>query len=172
MPLRRLQFLLLFFMPVVLGIATAFMFGWQTLEKHQQDNHRMVSAQADDLRMQATAGHLALDMQRIQTMLVEVLRGARSGDADEASIYRVHTRVVDSLADLESQLVKLHAGNPYPDLDEAFRRGHEAFSEYRMQAVSTTDLVAIDPGVAGQHVENATCVTWPSPPRCITCRPA
>src|SRR5690606_16287662 len=62
---------------------------------------------------------------------------------------------VDSLADLESQLVKLHAGNPYPDLDEAFRRGHEAFSEYRMQAVSTTDLVAIDPGVAGQHVENA-----------------
>ena len=155
MPLRRLQFLLLFFMPVVLGIATAFMFGWQTLEKHQQDNHRMVSAQADDLRMQATAGHLALDMQRIQTMLVEVLRGARSGGADEASIYRVHTRVVDSLADLESQLVKLHAGNPYPDLDEAFRRGHEAFSEYRMQAVSTTDLVAIDPGVAGQHVENA-----------------
>ncbi|RKT49977.1 PAS domain S-box-containing protein [Azonexus fungiphilus] len=155
MPMRRLQFLLLFFLPVVLAIATAFLFGWQVLKEHEQDNRQLTAAQTEDLRRQAAANHLVLDMQRIQNLLVETLRGARAGSIDQAAAYRIHTRVVDGLAELERHLANLRADTPHPELAPAFARGQAAFREYRQQAVSTTDIVAIDPRVAVDHVENA-----------------
>jgi len=155
MLLRRLQFLLLFFMPVVVGIATAFLFGWQTLTQYEDDNRRQADAHAGDLRVQADAGRLALDMQKIQGLLIGLLGEARAGKADEARAYEVHTEVVDALATLERRLAKLHSDNPHMELDAAFQRAHGAFLDYRAQAISTTDIVSIDPSVAGTHVENA-----------------
>jgi PAS domain S-box-containing protein len=153
--LRRHLFLLIFFLPVSLGIGTAFLFGWYKFSEHEKEHRVLVAAQSGDLQMNASASKLTHDMLDLQIALAALLKDAQAGKADEASAYRFHTRLIDTLADMDQRLTALHKSNPYPGLEGEFQQAQAAFFEYRRLTSTATDIVAVDPKEARNYIEAA-----------------
>ena len=84
------------------------------------------------------------------------LFGASAGDIDEPTAYLLHVKVVDQLALIEQQSKAL-----YPEMIDAGLSGEQLqvwfaqFSKYRQLVLMATDIVAIDPRVAGRYINQA-----------------
>jgi two-component system, sensor histidine kinase and response regulator len=115
-----------------------------------------VEAQKLSIATLNEATHLSEDMAALQQRVGDVLKKADQGEWDEAAVYREHARVVDELAQLHQrvQAMKQTAERllgPQPDTREL---GSE-FDGYRNYVMMATDISAIEPKVAGEHIARA-----------------
>ena len=152
---NRTQSFLVFFLPLAVGVGIAAFIGWRAFSLH--DNHLQAQneAQKADLHFVSQGNHLNNSMLKTQQMLVETLRQAKEGKIDEAAAYKVHTGVVDTMAEMDADLKQMQAQNPNPELREAIDEAIRDFQEYWRLAVSATDIVAIDPTTAGRYIDEA-----------------
>ena len=148
-------FALIFLLPilVVAGVATLLnLWGVYSLK---QEHAVGVAAQRADLEALSEAIRLSEDMALIQMRVSNLLKNADSGKVDEATAYRVHADVVNALAAITKRVDAL-AGKTMvvagkPDV-AAMVSEYEGCRNYVIMA---TDITAIDPKVAGQHIAMA-----------------
>ena len=152
---RRTQTFLVFFLPVVFGIGAAFFFGWYAFKQYESEHRQQAAAQSHDLAMQMAAGKLGHQMLHVQQELASILKQANAGQADEAAAYQVHSRIVNLLDQMDKQLGQLNSDNGYPQLRPELEAALAGFAEYRRLAVSATDIVAIEPALAGRYIDDA-----------------
>ncbi|WP_306606914.1 response regulator [Azonexus sp.] len=152
---RHTQFLLIFFLPVVIGIGTAFLFGLHQFSEFGKQHSQFAATQATDLQMNGSASGLAHDMLDLQVKLAHLLKQAQAAQIDEATAYRFHSQLIDTLAEMNARFTVLHTANPYPELEAEFQKAHDTFLEYRRLTSTATDIVAIDPRLAVNYVEAA-----------------
>ncbi len=152
---RQFQFLLLFFLPVAIGIGAAFIFGWHTFKQHEVEHRAQNTRGARDVRINISGSQLSREMLQIQFDLSNLLKEAKAGNIDEAAAYRFHGRLIDKLADMDSRLKALEATIVHPELSTELAGAREAFDAYRRLATMASDIVAIDPAQAANHVDAA-----------------
>jgi PAS domain S-box-containing protein len=151
---NRIKSFLAIFLPLVVGIGIAAFIGWRTLALQNDYLQAQTAAQKNSLRFQSLGNHLSHTMLMTQQMLVDMLHRARVGEADQAEAYRVHTAVVDTLAEIDGGLRQMQDTNPYPELREAIEEAARDFQAYRRLAGSASDIVAIDPTTARRHIDD------------------
>lgn len=152
---RRFHFFLLLFLPVVIGIAIALLIGWFSFKQHEGEHHALVMLQTRDLSSQAQANALRQQLVAVQLQLANILKEARLGNADEGTVYQVHTRIVDAMATIHEDLKSFQANVSTHDVSSDLKLAMGDFDAYRQKAISATDIVSIDPSQAGQHIDDA-----------------
>ncbi len=152
---NRIRSFLVFFLPLVIGIGVAAFLGWRAFSLYDGYLDARTSAQATDLHFEGLGNRLSNTMLKTQQMLITLLREAKAGKIDEAGAYQVHSAVVDTMSDMDEDLKRMLAENPHPELKEAIEEAVRDFRAYWQLAVSATDIVAIDPSVAGRYIEDA-----------------
>ena len=152
---RRFHFFLLLFLPVVFGIAIALLIGWLSFKQHEKEHHALVMLQTRDLISQAQANGLRQQLVDVQLQLANILKEARAGNADEGSVYQIHTEIVDSMAGIHEELKRFQEKVDSVEVAHELKLAMEDFDAYRQQAISATDIVSIDPGQAGLHIDDA-----------------
>lgn len=128
---------------------------------------RYVSAQQKEGATQVQLGLNMLDRSIAQVVqlgllhdnVARQLQQAKSGALDEAAAYRIHVKVVDHLALIQSENDLLHplmlaAGLSHEQLALLY----DDFIRYRNLVLMATDIVAIEPSVAGRYIEDAQTV--------------
>jgi len=148
-------FTLIFLLPIlaVAGVATLVnLWGMFSLE---QEHAVGVAAQRADLAALSEAIRLSEDMALIQLRVSNLLKQADSGKVSEATAYRVHAEVVNALAAITRRVEALAAKTVVvagkPDVAAMV----EEYEGYRNYVIMATDITAIDPKVAGQHIAKA-----------------
>jgi len=148
-------FTLIFLLPIlaVAGVATLVnLWGMYSLK---QEHGTGVAAQRADLAALSEAIRLSEDMALIQLRVSNLLKQADSGKVDEAAAYRVHAEVVNALAAITKRVEALAAKTVVvagkPDVAAMVAE----YEGYRNYVIMATDITAIDPKVAGQHIARA-----------------
>ena len=149
--------LLLALLLPLLGLAFAAVF--ITLATLYQLKGRQAEAQQNQRQtvgLLNEATRLNAEMASIQQRISDVLKKADTGRMDEAAVYRAHSEVVDALAPLgqkvEGIATQAQALTGDAGTTAALRRD---FEEYRNAAIQATDIAAIDPPTAGDHIAAA-----------------
>ncbi|WP_161539679.1 PAS domain-containing hybrid sensor histidine kinase/response regulator [Paramagnetospirillum kuznetsovii] len=108
-----------------------------------RESHRMVSIlQGRELERVASATHINEEVASIQRLVGSTLEMASDGKLDEATTYRVHSEVVNRLAELEKLLPNLRLDVGLLNEAEDARIDFDAYRKFIIQA---TDLAAVDP---------------------------
>ena len=154
-PQTRLKTFLVFFLPVVLGIGIAFLYGWQAFSRHQAAHVEQAREQRRDQQLQTQSNRLSTRMLTIQQLLVKALRQAETTSIDEGDLYRMHSQVVDGLAAMSSELEAMTRANPHPEVSQHLERATQELGDYRKLAVMASDIIAIDRRTARSYIESA-----------------
>lgn len=114
------------------------------------------TAQSRDLAVIEDAARFSHDIGRIQQGMATALQGADAGLLTELQLYRIHTVIVNDLADLERRVSTLAASELVMDANHDSARGLvQEFEAYRRFVIMTTDVIAVDPGVAAGFLAEA-----------------
>ncbi|OQW89833.1 MAG: hypothetical protein BWK72_00870 [Rhodoferax ferrireducens] len=138
-------YLWLFFVPVLLVMLVAGGVVYSAVQTLKKDYQLVAQAQAHDASKLATANRFNQDVAAVQRLVADTLEQAANGQADEGSVYRVHTAVVNLLAGLEPRLLELEDA---PEGMPPVSRLRNDFDTYRSLIITATDMATIDPAGA------------------------
>ncbi|MDH3393031.1 MAG: PAS domain S-box protein, partial [Desulfobulbaceae bacterium] len=153
---KRRTFLLLFLLPVVFAAMLGSLLTVWSLYSLREENQARYAEERNDLQVLIEVAHLGKQMAVMHQLSARGLKGAAAGELDEEAIYRIHSQIVDSLAELGERTTAL-AQDPHV----AEMGGEDAlimvedFNHYRNFMVMATDIAAIDPTTAAGYIENA-----------------
>ena len=140
---RRIpQFLLLFFLPVLLVSLIAVVVNLVFWERLREEFRQTTEQQAREIRDMSVAIGFDQEIANIQQLVLSTHEEAAAGGISEAEIYLVHSDVVDRLAALAEQLPAIERISA---TDEAFSGVKKAFESFRNAIIQATDLAVIDP---------------------------
>jgi signal transduction histidine kinase/ActR/RegA family two-component response regulator len=149
-------FLLMFLLPVLLVAGVAMLINIAALYSLKEQHGAGILAQKADLELLNEATRISEEMAAKQQLVSRLLKQAESGALGESAIYRVHAKVVDDLAGLSIR-VRTLAGqiDALATASGGTTQLLADFDEYRNYAIMATDIAAIDPQIAGQHIAQA-----------------
>ena len=152
---RRAIFLFIFLPVLLVAGAAALVNFWQLLAL-QEEQRAANEAQSQDLQTVNEATRLGHEMLAVQNLVGQTLKRAMAGEIDEAGVYFLHARVVDKLAEMD-QLMNHLLGSPdhARGVSEEFQAAARDFQEYRNFILMATDIVAIEPALASQYIDQA-----------------
>ena len=153
--LRRYRFLLYFFVPVALALTTGALFDYyaqKTLRQAQQD---VALQQDEDLREAQEAAAINLQLLDVQRQVTKALSASKNHTIDEAQAYRLHTQIVDTIAQLEVRLNELGKALDQEAAIQPYQGALRSFATFRELVLMSTDLIAIDSNLAGEHLAQA-----------------
>ncbi len=142
---RGSVYLLLFFLPVLVVTLVAGGIVYSTVQSIRTEYQQVAQAQERDTTRLAAANRLNQDVAAIQKLVAQTLEQAANGQADEGTIYRVHTSVVNLLAALEPRLLELE---DTPESVTSVMQVRQDFESYSSMIIVATDMAVIDPGGA------------------------
>jgi two-component system sensor histidine kinase/response regulator len=146
--------LIYFFVPVALALLLGALFNILTVEGFRNKQEEGNVQQAEDLRVAVEMTQLSFDMLRLQQDLSDLLARARAGNLSEASVYEVHSQMVDRLSELDGRIKTVLAADSMTRSEKAVEALLQ-FAAYRNYAIRATDIVAIDPKVAANYISQA-----------------
>lgn len=152
---KRLQFLSLFFVPVALALIMVAVFNHLTERHLQQDRRTYDLQQQQDLQSAAETSAISLQTLVLQQELTDALTQAQSGRIDEAGAYRLHSHIVDRVADFEKRMGLLDQVDLGPDQVLAWKQARAAFDDFKRFLLMSTDLAAVDTHLAGRQLITA-----------------
>jgi len=153
---RRLSFFLMFFLPVVLAAGTAALFNFASFYLLNQEQREANREQSIDLQAVANTVQLGHEMLAIQKKVTDTLHQAQAKKLDEGMAYKVHTQVVDQLARLDLLLTNvLNSPGQAELIKHELQEASLDFRQYHHYIVMATDIVAIDPSVADDYINQA-----------------
>lgn len=151
---RNLLVLLVLPMGLVVIFSLLFMAGSISSLKKQFD--AAASAQSRDLAIIEDAARFSHDIGRIQQGMATALEGAIAGVLSELQLYRIHTVIVNDLADLGARVTSLAESELVVDANHDSAQGLVSeFESYRRFVIMTTDVIAVDPTVAATFLAEA-----------------
>ena len=152
----RRTFLLLFLLPVLLAAFVGTMVTLWSLNSLRWENRQRHAETRADLQIVLEAAQLGEQMAKMHQLSARSLKGAAAGELDEEAIYRIHSEIVDSLAELDERTTALaKAPHVVEAGGEDARIMVEDFAGYRNFMVMATDIAAIDPATAAGYIDKA-----------------
>ena len=145
------SYLLVFLLPLAIVVLLAGGLSLASFYKLKQDHLAVRTQQMQDIGKIAAVTQFNQDVAAIQHLVTDTLEQAKAGKLDEAGIYRVHSQVVNQLAELERRLPELQAVEGDANLHET----QLDFQAYRNFIIQATDLAAIDPPMAMNNAYSA-----------------
>ena len=151
---RSIQMLLL--LPLVGVLLVALALVYVTQQRLGQQFGQTSQAQQQDLSVIAGAARFSRDLGQVQQQMNVALTGAMDGSLDELQLYRIHSRIVNDLEGLGGQMRQLAESPLVLDANHGSARGlHQEFEAYRRFVIMTTDVLAVNPEVAGKFLQQA-----------------
>ena len=153
---KRLLYLALLFVPVLLAALLATGFNYRALNSIEERNGKLASQQLTDLEAMSSLIHVGTEMLTLHDEAMVTLRAAQDGKITEAQAYQVHAALVGKLTVLEAKLrsqQKSLADNPRAAYE--FEEALTAFTSYHQFVVAATDVVATNPKVALGYIFDA-----------------
>ncbi|AGF76941.1 PAS domain S-box [Desulfocapsa sulfexigens DSM 10523] len=149
-------FFWLFLVPVFLVAIFSASLAFWTLHTLDKENRERFRAAQQDLLFLSDITRLDQQMVAIHQMVAGSLANAEKGVMDEADLYRIHSAVVDDLANLGEELKVLVEGlSTVLPTSANVQSMLSSYQKYQAFIIMATDIVAIDPQRAGQHIKNA-----------------
>lgn len=149
-------FLLVFLLPILAVSVIAMLINAGAFYKLKQQHAAGVEVRKYQLDVLNSADEIGERMADIHRQVAEILKRAQDESLDESQIYRIHSRIVDRLAQMDQQVQTLSRAmaelNIKSDKTDALLAGFGKYSNYVIMA---TDMAAIDPKSAGQYIANA-----------------
>ena len=151
---RSLQMLLV--LPLIGVLLVALVLVYMTQQRLSQQFAQSSQAQQQDLVVIANAARFARELGQVQQHMNAALAGAMDGSLDELQLYRMHSSIVNDLEVLGGQVQQLAGAQLVLDANHGSARGlHQEFDAYRRFVIMTTDVLAVDPEVAGKFLQQA-----------------
>lgn len=152
--IHNLKLLLLLPLTLVLLLALALVYSniYRLGQAHDTADH----AQLGDLEVIAGAALFSSNLGSIHQRVMVVLQGAQSGELNELQLYRLHSSIVDQLDLLRHDVNALASSGLVQDANHGSARGLlDAFAAYQRFVIMTTDVLAVDPAVAAEFMQQA-----------------
>ena len=96
--------LLTLVLPVILVAVLAVLINYLSLRSLMQQHEDSGELQNQDTLLLSEATHLSEQMTKIHISVVDALNGAIEGRMNEARLYRVHAKAVNSLAEIAERI--------------------------------------------------------------------
>ena len=155
-PGTRRTFLLFLLLPVVLVALLGTVITFWSLNSLREHNLDRYTAEREDLQILIEAAQLGERLAAMHQLSASGLKGAAAGELDEAAIYRIHSEIVDSLAELGQRTMALtKAPHVVAAAGDDARMMLADFENYRNFMVMATDIAAIDPTTAAGYIDQA-----------------
>ena len=152
--LRSVQMLLL--LPLIGVLLVTLALVYVTQQRLGQQFSQASQAQQQDLGVIANAARFARELGQVQQQMNAALAGAMDGSLDELQLYRMHSSIVNDLEVLGGQVQQLAGAQLVLDANHGSARGlHQEFDAYRRFVIMSTDVLAVDPEVAGKFLQQA-----------------
>jgi signal transduction histidine kinase/CheY-like chemotaxis protein len=153
--LLRIRFLLYFFVPVALALTAGAVFDNQARAYLRQKQEAMALEVESDARTASEAADISRQLLDIQQRVSETLNEARQGRIDEGQAYKLHSQIVEQVAQLQTRLQALR--NAHEQLvQDKLAAATNSFLLFRASVLSSTDIISIDPSRAGSHLLQAS----------------
>ena len=151
---RSIQMLIL--LPLITLVLVTLVLVHLTQQRLNQQFAHTSQAQQQDLSVIADAVRFARELGQVQQHMNAALAGAMDGSLDELQLYRIHSGIVNNLETLGGQVKQLADSPLVLDANHGSARGlHQEFDAYRRFVIMTTDVLAVNPEVAGRFLQQA-----------------
>ncbi|TXH88550.1 MAG: response regulator [Rhodoferax sp.] len=152
---RRIRFLLYYFVPVALAVSVGAMFDYFVQSTLRQAQVSTAKEQSADLVVVSEISSINRQLLEIQLTVNSALNQAKNDNLDEAQAYKLHSKIVDEVAALETRLTNLTQNRQTELLGEKALTATAQFHQFRQFVLMSTDLLSIDTAMAGQHLAQA-----------------
>mgnify|MGYP005805337911 CR=1 FL=1 len=153
--LRRVRFLLYFFLPVALALTAGAVFDYVAQSKLRAAQEAASRAQTERLLESVEAAAISKQLLEIQLGVSQALTAAKAGKINEEQAYRLHTQIVDKLALLEQRLIAIASVHEQELVRAMLPATLQSFAHFREFALMSTDLMSVNRDLAGQHLVQA-----------------
>ena len=151
---RSIQMLIL--LPLMGLLLVTLVLVYLTQQRLGQQFAKTSQAQQQDLVVIADAARFSGELGKVQQHMNAALAGAMDGSLDALQLYRMHSSIVNDLDALGGQMRQLAGSQLVLDANHGSARGlHQEFDAYRRFVIMTTDVLAVDPEVAGKFLRQA-----------------
>ena len=154
--LRRIRFLLYFFVPVALAFACGTVFDhWaQSTLRHAQES---MSNEVDaDARSASEAADISRSLLLVQQRVSSALSEAKLGKIDEGQAYQLHTQIVEQVAALRKRVTQLDSAKEIAPVQAKLALAGNAFARFQEFVLMSTDIISIDPKRAAEYLSEAS----------------
>ncbi|MFZ3220689.1 MAG: response regulator, partial [Rhodoferax sp.] len=153
--LRRIRFLLYFFLPVALALTAGAVFDYVAQSKLRAAQAAAERTQTEHLLESVEAAAISKQLLEIQLSVSQALTAAKAGKIDEEQAYHLHTHIVDKLAQLEQRLIAITSVHDQELVRAMQPATRQSFDQFREFALMSTDLMSVNRDLAGQHLVQA-----------------
>ncbi|HEX5372595.1 MAG TPA: response regulator [Aquabacterium sp.] len=153
--IKRIRFLLLFFVPVAVALlaGSLFIFGsqWQLRTQQQAINQQ----QRLDLQSATEAIDLSQDVMAVQQEVVQAVDSARAGRLAVTDADLLRTRMAGRMSALTQRLQQLRTLDPHSPAAEDLQAAAQAFTAFRRLLLMSIDVMSVDSLMATQYLMQA-----------------
>lgn len=147
------SFFLVFLLPLLAVMVISMGASISVLFNLKQEYSASLAHQRQDLSALAEIGQIGEGMAVLQQEVLEVLKLAQHGQLDEGLLYRIHSKVVDRLAEMsERSHVFAESLASQHGAQGEISNLVTAFENYRNYVMMATDIAAIDPSTSGRYI--------------------
>ena len=154
--MKRTRFLLLFFVPVAMALLCGTAFNFLIEYKLRLERALLDKEQRTHLQIALDASTISFQSLMVQRDLTFALSQAKEGLIGDAEIYKLHSQIVDRLANFEQRLGQLVIDEDADRTGIKLEVPSQAFAEFKQFVLMSTDMAAIDPSLANQYLAKAS----------------
>lgn len=148
--------LLLFLWPVFLIVVVALLIGYWSLNSIKVQYEKNYHLQIADIHVVQQAADFSREIGRTHQRVSGAIDAATTGELNEIQLYFFHSEVVNELARLNGEVESLANSELLHEVNHGSVLAlREQFQAYRRFIIMATDIIAIDPNVAKNYVQQA-----------------
>ena len=148
--------LILFMMPVLLPALFALLINYWSLYSLRAQHEQASNQERQEVALLTEAARLSEELAAVQRRVASTLEAADRKRLSEAQLYRIHSEVVDQLAQLNRRVLVLAESSAVREvgLEDALALP-EHTRLYGNFVIMATDIAAIDPSTAVRYIGDA-----------------
>lgn len=147
---------LLFLLPLLFVLVPTLGLVYSNINRLGEAHRGADVAQHQDLSVIARSASFSRQLGEVQQRMNLALHGALAGELNELQLYRLHSDIVNTLDELSAMVVELSSSRLILDANHGSAQGLEsAFAKYQRFVIMTSDVLAVDPTVASEFLQEA-----------------
>ena len=148
--------LLLTFLPVLLLSLVAVVMVYLSLSSIKTQSYLIHQKQINDLDIVQQAAEFSEQIGELHQRVANAIVQAKLGQLSEVQLYRLHTQIVDSVYVLSAEVESLTGSELLLEVNHgSVLLLEQEFQNFRRFIVQATDIIAIDPSVAQNYLQQA-----------------
>ncbi|MFC0349318.1 hybrid sensor histidine kinase/response regulator [Undibacterium danionis] len=153
--LKRIRFLLVFFLPVAFAVIAGTIFDNLTRSVLTETQESLALEQERDVSSAREATEISRQAFEVQKIVTQTLGKAQSGQIEKEQASQIHAAVAEKVAKLDQRILTLGTTHDFNLVQEKIPAAITAFAEFRQFVLASTDSIAIDINVANRHLDQA-----------------